>query len=79
MVLFTQFHHLLPEFSALENVMLPLIMRGDTQNDAKQKAIEILNDFGMIERADHYPSALSGGEQQRVAIARQLFMIHKLF
>jgi lipoprotein-releasing system ATP-binding protein len=65
-----QFHHLLSEFSALENVMLPQMVRGLAKYEAKLRASEILNYLGLEERLRHRPSELSGGEQQRVAIAR---------
>lgn len=67
-----QFHHLLPEFSALENVMLPALIAGRTKADAEQEAITLLKMMNLAERTTHKPSALSGGEQQRVAIARAL-------
>lgn len=67
-----QFHHLLPEFSALENVMLPALISGLRKNEASLKAKNLLNKLGLSERADHKPSELSGGEQQRVAVARAL-------
>lgn len=67
-----QFHHLLPEFSALENVALPQIVAGTSKAKAEKKATELLKSMGLGERLDHRPSALSGGEQQRVAIARAL-------
>lgn len=67
-----QFHHLLEEFSARENVMLPMLIAGVKQNDAKERADELLALVSMSHRAEHKPSALSGGEQQRVAVARAL-------
>ncbi len=67
-----QFHHLLPEFSALENVMLPQLIAGIDNKIAKNKAIELLETLGLSHRLEHRPKQLSGGEQQRVAIARAL-------
>ena len=65
-----QFHHLLPEFSALENIMLPQLVNGQSQKQAKSTASDLLEQIGLLARADHRPAALSGGEQQRVAFCR---------
>ncbi len=65
-----QFHHLLPEFSAVENIMLPQMIAGLSRGEARNRSLELLDYLGLAERAKHRPSQLSGGEQQRVAIAR---------
>ncbi len=65
-----QFHNLLPEFTAVENVMMPQLLSGVKKKYAKERALELLSNFGLYERATHRPAELSGGEQQRVAIAR---------
>ncbi|MGO9673081.1 MAG: ABC transporter ATP-binding protein [Methylocella sp.] len=65
-----QFHHLLPEFSALENIMLPQMIAGYSRKDARERATQLLDYLGLAARAQHRPAELSGGEQQRVAIAR---------
>ncbi|MBR2368385.1 MAG: ABC transporter ATP-binding protein [Alistipes sp.] len=67
-----QFHHLLEEFSAVENVMMPMLILGEGRKRARTRALELLDMVGMSHRTEHRPSALSGGEQQRVAIARAL-------
>lgn len=67
-----QFHHLLPEFTALENVMIPALVAGRSRKDAESAAKDLLAELGLAERTSHKPSELSGGEQQRVAIARAL-------
>jgi len=73
-----QFHQLLPEFSALENVMMPALIGRSTAKEADERASEILTAVGLEHRLDHKPGQLSGGEQQRVAIARSLIMSPKL-
>jgi lipoprotein-releasing system ATP-binding protein len=67
-----QFHHLLPEFNALENVVLPQLVRGADTGAARARAQELLDKLGLSQRLEHRPSKLSGGEQQRVAVARAL-------
>ena len=67
-----QFHHLLPEFTSLENVMIPALIAGKSEKTAKDDALKLLDTMGLAERTSHKPSELSGGEQQRVAIARAL-------
>jgi lipoprotein-releasing system ATP-binding protein len=67
-----QFHHLLPEFSALENVMLPQMLAGSDRRRAWERARQLLQTLGLAEREEHWPARLSGGEQQRVAIARAM-------
>jgi lipoprotein-releasing system ATP-binding protein len=67
-----QFHHLLPEFTAIENICLPALIAGTSKSDANKRAAELLQLLGVSARADHKPGELSGGEQQRVAVARAL-------
>jgi len=73
-----QYHHLLPEFSALENVILPQMIAGHTKRNARQRALELLGALGLSGRTTHRPARLSGGEQQRVAIARAVANAPKL-
>jgi len=73
-----QFHHLLADFTALENVMMPLVIAGASRNKAAARARELLVLMGLAERVSHHPARLSGGEQQRVAIARALANAPKL-
>lgn len=73
-----QFFHLLPEFTALENVMMPLLIAGHTIQESRQKAAELLDRVGLKNRAEHLPSKMSGGEQQRVAAARALAVSPRL-
>ena len=67
-----QFHYLLKDFTALENVFLPAYMAGASKKEAREKALALLNDVGLSDRVNHLPSQLSGGERQRVAVARSL-------
>lgn len=67
-----QFHHLLPEFTAVENVMMPALIKGDPFKKSERRAMELLELFGLKDRREHRPSQLSGGEQQRVSMARAL-------
>lgn len=67
-----QFHQLLPEFTAIENIMIPAFIGGQSKGEAKKRAQELLEFMGLTDRADHKPAELSGGEKQRVAVARAL-------
>lgn len=67
-----QFHHLLPEFSAMENIAIPMLINNVSQKKAFDKSKELLERIGLIDRSDHKPAELSGGEQQRIAVARSL-------
>ena len=69
-----QFHQLLPEFTALENVMMPALIHRDSERDARRRAEQLLTDLGLKERMEHKPNELSGGEKQRVAAARAMMM-----
>jgi lipoprotein-releasing system ATP-binding protein len=73
-----QYHHLLAEFTALENVMLPQMLNGLAKSEARQRAVQLLQMLGLAERANHRPARLSGGEQQRVAIARAVANVPRL-
>ena len=69
-----QFHQLLPEFTALENVMMPALIHRDSREQARQRATQLLTDLGLADRMSHKPNELSGGERQRVAAARAMMM-----
>ncbi len=73
-----QYHHLLAEFTALENVMLPQMLNGLSKSDARERSQQLLQMLGLAERASHRPAKLSGGEQQRVAIARAVANVPRL-
>ncbi len=73
-----QFHHLLPEFTAVENVIMPSLIAGHSRGESIKRGLAILAEVGLTDRADHKPGELSGGEQQRVAIARALCMNPKV-
>lgn len=67
-----QFHQLLPEFTAMENIMIPMLIAGQGMNESRNRAMELLGILGLTDRAGHKPSELSGGEKQRIAVARAL-------
>lgn len=67
-----QFHQLLPEFTAIENICIPAFIKGRSKTDAEKKALELLEFLGLTQRANHKPAEMSGGEQQRIAVARSL-------
>ncbi len=76
--LFVQFHHLMPEFNTLENTIMPALIGGVSYKEASTKAEGLLSDVGLSERITHKPGQLSGGEQQRVAVARALMLDPKV-
>ena len=67
-----QFHYLLDDFTALENIMMPMLIHNVSKSDAEKRAVELIKNVGLYDRRNHYPSELSGGEQQRIAVARAL-------
>jgi lipoprotein-releasing system ATP-binding protein len=67
-----QMHHLMPDFTAVENVMIPALIKGISRNQSYESACQLLSDLSILHRKDHYPNQLSGGEQQRTAVARAL-------
>lgn len=69
-----QFHQLLPEFTALENVMMPALIHKDSEREARKRAVKLLTELGLADRMEHKPNELSGGEKQRVAAARAMMM-----
>ncbi len=73
-----QFHHLMPEFTALENVMMPGLISSEERDELRRRAEGLLDELGVLERKDHRPGELSGGEQQRVAVARALILNPKV-
>lgn len=73
-----QFHHLLPEFTALENICIPAFIGGLSKKEAEKKALELMDILDVKDRADHKPAAMSGGEQQRVSVARSLINAPKI-